>query len=85
MDCNRVLITCPVKALSLSTDRNCGGPEIVKTQWIKVSETTRASLSFVRIANTELVCLQVVRTINLKLSNPSGIYFISTAKCSKGM
>ena len=31
IDCNRVLITCPVKALSLSTDKNCGGPEIVKT------------------------------------------------------
>ena len=83
-DVNNSCITFPVRALSLSTERNCGGPEIANTLWINASVTAHDVLSFVGIANTKFVCSHVTITINLKSSKPSGIYLISTARCSRG-
>ena len=74
MDVRSVDITAHVNALSLSTERYCGGPVIVNIQCINASDTARAVLSFVGIAKTKLVCSHVAKIMYLKPSNPSGIY-----------
>ena len=78
-------MTIPVSALSLSTDKNHGGPVIVNILCINASDMALALRSFVGTAKTKLVCLQVANTMYLKLAKPSSMYFMSTAKCSKGI
>ena len=65
IDVSNVVITWSVNALSLSTDKYCGGPVMVKILCIYASDMALAIRSDVGIANTKLVCSHVARTMNL--------------------
>ena len=79
IDVSKVVTTCPVRALSLSTDKYCGGPVIVKILCIRASDIALAVRSLVGIANTKFVLL--ARCQNYELETIETFWHVFNINC----